>query len=54
MRPPIAWVGEAADGHLELLDQTLLPAQEVVLELRDIGGVRAASRLAEARYRHLL
>ncbi|MCB9871321.1 MAG: S-methyl-5-thioribose-1-phosphate isomerase [Planctomycetes bacterium] len=47
MRPPIAWVGEAADGHLELLDQTLLPAQEVVLELRDIGGViDAIQRLA--------
>ena len=39
--PTIAWHG-AADGHLELLDQTLLPHQRTVLQLHDVEGVLEA------------
>ena len=41
----IRWVGDTG-GHLELLDQTRLPTEEVVLELHDVEGVvDAISRL---------
>lgn len=36
--PTIAWHG-STDGHLELLDQTLLPHQRTVLQLHDVDGV---------------
>lgn len=36
--PTVAWHGDL-QGHLELLDQTLLPHQRVVLPLRDVDGV---------------
>ncbi|MHC5062862.1 MAG: S-methyl-5-thioribose-1-phosphate isomerase [Planctomycetota bacterium] len=38
LAPTVEWHGEA-DGHLALLDQTLLPARQVVLEHRDLAGV---------------
>jgi methylthioribose-1-phosphate isomerase len=42
----IAWVG-GQDGHLELLDQTRLPAECLILRIRDLEGVRdAICRLA--------
>jgi methylthioribose-1-phosphate isomerase len=34
----LRWVGEA-DGHLDLLDQTLLPGEVKVLALGDLAGV---------------
>lgn len=36
--PTLAWHG-GPDGHLELLDQTRLPQQRVVLTLRDVDAV---------------
>ena len=36
--PTLAWRGDL-HGHLELLDQTLLPAQRLVLALHDVDGV---------------
>ena len=39
--PTLAWHG-GPDGHLELLDQTLLPHQRVVLALRDVDQIGRA------------
>lgn len=36
---PLRWVGEAGDGHLEMLDQRLLPDEEVWLEMTTAGEV---------------
>ena len=36
--PSIRWVGDA-DGHLELLDQTLLPQQREILRVTTVEGV---------------
>ncbi len=38
MEPTIEWIGDE-NGHLALLDQTLLPAERVVLEHNDLDGV---------------
>ena len=38
----IEWIGDAADGHLRLLDQTRLPAETVYLDCRDVESVREA------------
>ena len=46
--PTIAWRGET-DGHLELLDQTQLPHEVVVLELRELEGVIDAIRRLSVR-----
>ena len=35
----IAWVGDAASGHLRLLDQTRLPTEEVYLDCADVQEV---------------
>ncbi len=42
--PPrhIEWVGDAATGHLRLLDQTRLPAEIVWLDCRNVESVRRA------------
>jgi methylthioribose-1-phosphate isomerase len=45
--PTLRWRGDAARGHLELLDQTLLPGRIRVLRLRTVPGlVDAIRRLA--------
>lgn len=36
---PLRWVGEADDGHLEMLDQRRLPDEEVWLEMTAAGEV---------------
>ena len=38
MRPTIEWVGDV-DGHLMLLDQTLLPGEERVLQIDRLDSV---------------
>jgi methylthioribose-1-phosphate isomerase len=46
MQPTLRWIGET-DGHLELLDQTLLPAQQKLLAVRDLDVlIDAICRLA--------
>ena len=35
----IEWVGDAATGHLRLLDQTLLPERETYIDCRDVDCV---------------
>jgi methylthioribose-1-phosphate isomerase len=46
MKPPIAWHG-GEDGYLALLDQTLLPAEQKVLEIRELDPlIDAIKRLA--------
>ena len=48
MKPPISWQGDL-DGHLELLDQTLLPTEEKVLDIRTLGPVVDAIRRLAVR-----
>ncbi len=48
MKPTIAWVGDE-HGHLALLDQTRLPAEQVVLELDHLQGVVDAIRRLSVR-----
>ena len=38
LAPTIRWVGDA-NGHLELLDQTLLPEEQTVLQIRTVEAV---------------
>ena len=38
MRPTIEWVGDV-DGHLMLLDQTLLPGEERVRQIDRLDSV---------------
>jgi methylthioribose-1-phosphate isomerase len=46
MQPTLRWIGDE-DGHLDLLDQTLLPAQQQVLQIRDLDTlIDAIRRLA--------
>ncbi len=49
--PPrhIEWIGDAATGHLRLLDQTLLPAETAWLECRDVESVWQAIRRLSVR-----
>jgi methylthioribose-1-phosphate isomerase len=45
--PTIAWRGSATEGHLELLDQTLLPGRREVLQIRGLDqAIDAIYRLA--------
>jgi methylthioribose-1-phosphate isomerase len=46
--PTLAWRGDA-NGHLELLDQTLLPRQRVVLQLRELDRVVEAIAMLRVR-----
>jgi methylthioribose-1-phosphate isomerase len=55
-RPPrielpatLAWIGTAAGGHLELLDQTRLPHELRILSLVDLAGVLDAIRRLAVR-----
>ena len=46
MQPTLRWIGET-DGHLELLDQTLLPAEQKLLAVGDLDVlIDAIRRLA--------
>ena len=47
--PTLRWVGGAADGRLELLDQTRLPGEVLVLNCRDLDSVFAAIRRLSVR-----
>ncbi len=50
--PPVKvleWVGDAADGHLRLLDQTRLPAETAFLDCRDAQAVWEAIRRLSVR-----
>jgi len=44
----IRWVGDVA-GHLELLDQTLLPEEVLILQCRDVTTVREAIQKLRVR-----
>ncbi len=46
--PTLAWVGEA-DGHLTLIDQTLLPLEFKYVECRDVESVWEAIRALRVR-----
>jgi len=44
---PIKWVGNATEGHIWIIDQTLLPMEQVELELREVEQMYdAIKRLA--------
>jgi len=47
--PTVGWVGPARDGAVTLIDQTLLPEEEVILEIRDLE--RLAEAIRELRVR---
>ncbi len=47
--PTVAWVGDAARGHLELLDQTRLPDHREVLQLTSLDAVVDAIRRLAVR-----
>ncbi|MEM1207807.1 MAG: S-methyl-5-thioribose-1-phosphate isomerase [Planctomycetota bacterium] len=51
MKPPpnIAWIGDAATGHLRLLDQTRLPAEETYLECTTVQDVWDAIKRLSVR-----
>ncbi|MCC6579153.1 MAG: S-methyl-5-thioribose-1-phosphate isomerase [Phycisphaeraceae bacterium] len=46
---PIAWIGDAATGHLRLLDQTQLPARETYLDCTDVQSVWDAIKRLSVR-----
>ncbi len=48
MQPTLTWQGDV-DGHLDLLDQTLLPHDEVVLQIQDLPTVIDAIRRLAVR-----
>lgn len=43
------WIGDAATGHLRLLDQTLLPTQETYISCRNVETVYKAIRCLSVR-----
>lgn len=45
----IEWVGDAAEGHLRLLDQTRLPAAQAHLDCRDVQSVWDAIKRLSVR-----
>ena len=49
--PPntIEWIGDAASGHLRLLDQTRLPGELAYLDCRDVEAVWSAIRRLSVR-----
>lgn len=48
-RPAVAWIGDAAAGHLQLIDQTLLPVEYRELHLRTVEEVWEAIKLLRVR-----
>lgn len=49
VRPTVAWIGDAATGHLQLIDQTLLPVEYVELKLHTIEAVWEAIKALRVR-----
>ncbi|MEM6334258.1 MAG: S-methyl-5-thioribose-1-phosphate isomerase [Planctomycetota bacterium] len=47
--PNIAWIGDAATGHLRLLDQTRLPAEETYLDCTTVEHVYDAIKRLSVR-----
>jgi methylthioribose-1-phosphate isomerase len=47
--PAVAWIGDAATGHLQLIDQTLLPVEYRELRLRTVEAVWEAIKLLRVR-----
>lgn len=47
--PTVAWVSDPAPGHLELIDQTRLPGELVVIRLRELEEARDAIRRLAVR-----
>ncbi len=48
-RPAVAWIGDADAGHLQLIDQTLLPVEYRELALRTVEEVWEAIKLLRVR-----
>jgi len=48
-QPAVAWVGDAATGHLQLIDQTLLPVEYRELQLQTVEGVWEAIKSLRVR-----
>jgi methylthioribose-1-phosphate isomerase len=48
-KPAVAWVGDAATGHLHLIDQTVLPVEYVELKLRSVEAVWEAIKALRVR-----
>ena len=48
-RPAVAWIGDADSGHLQLIDQTLLPVEYRELALRTVEEVWEAIKLLRVR-----
>lgn len=47
--PTVAWIGDAATGYLQLIDQTVLPVEFLVLQLRDVDQVWEAIKSLRVR-----
>ncbi|HEU5119211.1 MAG TPA: S-methyl-5-thioribose-1-phosphate isomerase, partial [Isosphaeraceae bacterium] len=45
----LAWVGDAASGHLRLIDQTRLPVERVQVECIDVPSVWEAIKVLRVR-----
>lgn len=48
-QPTVAWIGDAATGHLQLIDQTVLPVETLVLSLRTVDEVWEAIKSLRVR-----
>ena len=48
-QPAVAWIGDAASGHLQLIDQTVLPVEYRELSLRTVEEVWEAIKLLRVR-----
>ena len=48
-RPAVVWIGDADTGHLQLIDQTLLPVEYLELHLRTVEAVWEAIKLLRVR-----
>lgn len=48
-QPAVAWVGDAATGHLQLIDQTKLPVENINLQLKTVEEVWEAIKSLRVR-----
>ncbi len=48
-QPAVAWIGDAASGHLQLIDQTVLPVEFVLLNLHTVDAVWEAIKSLRVR-----
>lgn len=48
-QPAVAWVGDAATGHLQLIDQTKLPVENLTLQLSTVETVWEAIKSLRVR-----